>query len=106
MKKNRTKPKTTPKGAAPGAGRSQVIKLRPGKPKAPWSSKLPPVKQYWVTTKQFLVEAVQELRKVIWPNRKETLGTTGVVLILVIIIAIFLGMVDFGLARLVRRLIY
>jgi preprotein translocase subunit SecE len=67
---------------------------------------LPPVKQYWVTTKQFLVEAAQELRKVIWPNRKETLGTTGVVLILVIIIAIFLGMVDFSLSRLVRRLIY
>jgi len=106
MKKNRTKPKTTPKGAASGEGRSQVIKLRPARPKASWTSKLPPVKQYWVSTKSFLVEAWQELRKVTWPSRKEALGTTGVVLILVIIISVFLGMVDFGLSRLVRRFIH
>ncbi len=107
MKKNRTKPKAIPKGGA-GESRSQVIRLKPGRPKASWTSKLklPPVREYWTTVRQFVVEAAQELRKVTWPNRRETLGTTGVVLILVIIIAIFLGMVDFGLTRLVRRFIY
>ena len=48
---------------------------------------------------------VSELKKVTWPNRKETLGTTGVVLVLVFIIAGYLGMVDYLLSHLVRYLI-
>ncbi|MFI5355293.1 MAG: preprotein translocase subunit SecE [Desulfobaccales bacterium] len=48
---------------------------------------------------------VSELKKVVWPNRKETLGTTGVVLILVVIISTYLGMVDYLLSHLVRYLI-
>jgi preprotein translocase subunit SecE len=106
MKKNKTKPKATPKEAAQSSARGQVLKLKPRKPRVPLMSKLPPVKQYWVTTTQFIGEAWQELRKVNWPNRKETLGTTGVVLILVIIISIFLGLVDFSLSRLVRTFIH
>ncbi len=106
MKRNKSKGKTAPKEAAPTAGRGQVVKLKPSKPRAPLSSKLPPVKQYWAATKQFLVEAVQEMKKVTWPTRKETLGATGVVLILVVIISIFLGFVDFGLSRLVRQFIH
>ena len=38
----------------------------------------------------------------VWPNRKETLGTTGVMLILVLIIASYLGSVDYLLSHLVR----
>ena len=48
---------------------------------------------------------VSELKKVTWPNRKETLGATGVVLILVIIVSIYLGLVDYALSHLVRVLI-
>jgi preprotein translocase subunit SecE len=55
--------------------------------------------------RQFLVEAWQELKKVTFPNRRETLGTTAVVLVLVFIIAVFLGLVDFGLSRLVKFII-
>jgi preprotein translocase subunit SecE len=55
---------------------------------------------------QFVKEAWQELKKTSWPNRKETLGGTGVVLILVFIIAIFLGVIDFGLSRLVRVIMH
>ncbi len=106
MKKTKTKPKNTIKEAGAGGTRGQVVKLKPGKPRASWFSKLPSVKGYWLATKQFIVEAVQELKKVTWPNRKETLGTTGVVLVLVILLAIFLGAVDFGLARLVRIFIH
>ena len=43
-----------------------------------------------------------ELKKVTWPSRKQTLGSTLVVLILVTIIAFFLGAVDIGLSSLVR----
>jgi len=102
MKKIKTK---QPKEGGAGNSRSQVVKLRPGKTKTPWFSKLPPVKVYASKTKQFVLEVVSELRKVTWPNRKETLGTTGVVLILVIIVSIYLGLVDYALSHLVRVLI-
>jgi preprotein translocase subunit SecE len=106
MKKNRTKSKADPKGA-PAESRGQVVRLKAARPKASWISKvkLPSVRGSWTTVKMFVVEAWQELRKVTWPNRKETLGTTGVVLILVVILALFLGMVDFSLSRLVRYFI-
>lgn len=51
---------------------------------------------------QFLREVKTELRKVTWPSRKQTMGSTMVVIILVMIISLFLGTVDFGLAQLVR----
>ena len=103
MKKIKTKPT---KEAGAGNSRSQVVKLRPGKTKAPWFSKLPPVKVYASKTKQFVLEVVSELKKVTWPNRKETLGTTGVVLILVIIVSIYLGLVDYTLRHIVRMIIH
>lgn len=51
---------------------------------------------------QFLREVRVELRKVTWPTRKQTIGSTVVVIILVMIISLFLGMVDFGLSNLIR----
>jgi preprotein translocase subunit SecE len=51
---------------------------------------------------QFLREVKIELKKVAWPSKKQTMGSTAVVLILVFIIAAFLGVVDMGLSRLVR----
>ena len=102
MKKIKTK---QPKEAGAGNSRGQVVKLKPGKTRTPWFSKLPPVKVYYAKTKQFIAEVVSELKKVTWPNRKETLGATGVVLILVIIVSIYLGLVDYALSHLVRVLI-
>jgi preprotein translocase subunit SecE len=50
-------------------------------------------------------EARQELRKVIWPTRKETLQTTLVVVAMVILVAIILWLLDllfrFGVSQLV-----
>jgi preprotein translocase subunit SecE len=104
MKKEKT---TRTKG--PGkdiTGRGQTVKPKPAKPRASFLSKLPPVKQYWANSVQFIKEAWQELKKVNWPGRKETIGGTGVVLILVLIISIFLGLIDFSLSRLVRQIIH
>ena len=100
MGKSKTKPKT-----AGGGTRTQVVKLKPGKAKTSWFRKVPPIKSYVQSARQFLAEVVGELRKVVWPTRKETLGTTGVVLILVIILAAYLGLVDYILSHLVRYLI-
>jgi preprotein translocase subunit SecE len=102
MKKIKTK---QPKEGGAGNSRGQVVKLKAGKTRTPWFSKVPPVKLYYTRTKQFIGEVVSELKKVTWPNRKETLGATGVVLILVIIVSIYLGLVDYALSHLVRVLI-
>ena len=51
---------------------------------------------------QFLQEVQLELKKVVWPTRKDTFASTSVVLIIVIIIAFFLGLIDLGLTRIIR----
>jgi len=51
---------------------------------------------------QFLREVRAELKKVTWPSRKQTMGSTLVVIVLVFIIASFLGAVDMGLSSLIR----
>ena len=50
---------------------------------------------------QFLREVKVELKKVTWPTRKQTIGSTLVVIILVMIISFFLGIVDIGLSSLI-----
>jgi preprotein translocase subunit SecE len=42
----------------------------------------------------FLSESHFELRKVVWPTREETLRTTGVIIVVVIIISLILGFID------------
>ena len=51
---------------------------------------------------QFLREVKIELKKVTWPSRKQTMGSTLVVIILVMIISLFLGLVDFSLTKLIQ----
>lgn len=51
---------------------------------------------------QFLREVKIELKKVTWPSRKQTMGSTLVVIILVMIISLFLGVIDFSLSKLIQ----
>ena len=53
----------------------------------------------------FAKESAAETRRVVWPSRKETMQTTGVVFALVIVVAIFLWIVDASLMWLVSMLI-
>jgi len=48
---------------------------------------------------QFLKEVYYELRKVTWLSRKEMIASTLVVVVLVILIAIFVGLFDFFLSQ-------
>ena len=50
----------------------------------------------------FLREVQVELKKVTWPTRKQTTGTTIVVIIFVFVVAAFLGLFDLGLSKLVQ----
>ena len=49
----------------------------------------------------YLELAKTELRKVTWPTVKETRTTSLVVLAFVVVMAIFLGVVDLGLSKLI-----
>jgi preprotein translocase subunit SecE len=54
---------------------------------------------------QFLREVNVELRKVTWPTRKQTVGLSVVVIVLVLIISLFLGLIDAGLSTLLRLIL-
>lgn len=51
--------------------------------------------------KNFFKEVKIELKKVVFPSRDEVIGSTKVVVVLVLIIAIFLGGIDLLLTKLV-----
>ena len=104
---------------APDAKKSGVNKvaLRAGAAKAPAkkqastpkkhsaATSLPAAKpkdNIFTKTAQFLREVKVELKKVTWPSRKQTIGSTAVVIALVILISLFLGVVDFGISGLIR----
>jgi preprotein translocase subunit SecE len=63
------------------------------------------VKRWYQAAEQFLREVRTELKKVTWPGRKETLASTGVVLIIVFFVAVYLGLVDLALSRLIGALL-
>jgi preprotein translocase subunit SecE len=83
------------------------VRIPPGLPMnqiilGSWKSRMEKIKEFWKTTKQFFREVRVELKKVTWPSRKETIASTSVVLITVMMVSFFLGIVDLGLSRLVR----
>ena len=49
----------------------------------------------------FYQEWITEMKKVTWPGRKDTLSSTAVVIVVVLIIVAFLGIVDYALGRVV-----
>jgi preprotein translocase subunit SecE len=54
---------------------------------------------------QFLRESRTELKKVKWPTRKELLASTAVVIGLVLVISLFLGVIDFGLIKIIKNIV-
>jgi preprotein translocase subunit SecE len=50
-------------------------------------------------------ESVAETKKVVWPTRKETLQTTGIVFVFVVVMALFLWAVDSSLLWVVKKLL-
>ena len=49
----------------------------------------------------YLLQVVAELRKVIWPNRKQMINYTAVVLVFLAFMVALIGLVDMGLVKLV-----
>ncbi len=50
---------------------------------------------------EFFKEVMLELKKVVFPTKKEVIGSTWVVIITVLIAAFFLGLVDMALGKII-----
>jgi preprotein translocase subunit SecE len=55
---------------------------------------------------RFLREVRAELKKVVWPNRKELSTYTVVVIVTVAIVAVFISLVDLGFGHHLPRSLY
>ncbi|MDZ4198139.1 MAG: preprotein translocase subunit SecE [Kiritimatiellia bacterium] len=53
----------------------------------------------------FLAEVRQELKKCAWPTRSELTESTGVVIVSVVLLAVFVGLCDVVLMGLLRAVI-
>ena len=88
-----------------GGGNTAAVKAAPAIRKSTGSEKSKAATtepNFLQKSSQFLREVKIELKKVTWPTRKQTMGSTVVVVVLVVIISFFLGLVDFGLSGLIR----
>ena len=99
-----SKPKAKPvkAGKEPGKKSPQAISKRvPEKKREEKGSVL----GYLRLAVQFLRESRMELKKVKWPTRKELLASTAMVIFLVLIVSFFLGVIDFGLVKIIRNIV-
>lgn len=48
---------------------------------------------------KFFVESKEELTKVVWPTRKETIEMTVAVVIIVLFVGVYLGGIDYLLTK-------
>jgi len=49
--------------------------------------------------RKFGEEVRVEFNKIVWPDKKVTLGLTGIVIVLAMVISVYLGAVDFVLGK-------
>lgn len=93
---------------AQGALAVQNTTIKMTAPKGTTEPKTLPVisqNQYIEKSLQFLREVRVELKKVTWPTRKQTIGSTIAVIVLVLIISLFLGLIDIGLSSLLQLIL-
>ncbi|MCW2560600.1 MAG: protein translocase subunit secE/sec61 gamma [Mycobacterium sp.] len=72
-----------------------------GSGKKKTAKKSAPRQNPFVFVWNFLKQVVAELRKVIWPNRKQMISYTTVVLVFLVFMVALIGGVDLGFAKLV-----
>lgn len=53
----------------------------------------------------FVGDTIRELKKVVWPTRRETLRLTIMVIIVCAAIGLLLGAIDYGFAELVTKVL-
>ncbi len=55
-------------------------------------------------TWEFAKGSRMEIRKVVWPTNKETMQVTLIVFVMVVLVAIYMWIIDWGLHKIVRSL--
>ena len=83
----------------PARPRREIASSRPTTSDAPRVQSL----FYRLTHPRAIMAIIDELRRVVWPSRQETANLTVVVLVVAIAVGIFLGVIDFGLNRVVEE---
>lgn len=68
-------------------------------------SKLASVGEWPARSREFLTECWQELKKVTWPTATETRAATVAVVVGVVVVAIYLGLVDWVLSTVISRVL-
>ena len=63
------------------------------------------IKNLYERIRRFLRDAMIELRKVAWPTRQETISSTGIVLLTIVIMGAYIGVVDMLLSGLLSFLL-
>ena len=54
---------------------------------------------------EFFEESKVEIKKVVWPTRKETITTCVAVLVVSLVVALYLGVVDLALSKIVEAIL-
>jgi preprotein translocase subunit SecE len=54
---------------------------------------------------RFIMDIINELRKVVWPSRQDTIHLTIVVVVVAIFIGALLGAIDVGFGWLISRIL-
>ena len=62
-------------------------------------------KSWFTRSRQYVVEVQGEFNKVTWPPQAELITGTVSVIVIVSLIATFLGIVDFGLSRVIQMVL-
>jgi len=91
--------------AAPTAEKPSKPKAAPGKAKDESGKEGVSLAGRIDQAKEFFEQSKGELKKVTWPTREETVKTGIAVLVFSVVMAIYLGVVDMALSRLVALIL-
>ena len=56
--------------------------------------------------REFMLEVQSEFRKIVWPEKKTTMGLTAFVVLLVVVISLYLGSIDLLIGKLVSTVLH
>ena len=60
---------------------------------------------WFATTRQYLIEVRSEFRKITWPSQREYTGGTVGVVVIVAFLTLVLGLIDAGLAMVMKLVV-
>ncbi|MHC1711653.1 MAG: preprotein translocase subunit SecE [Solidesulfovibrio sp.] len=104
------KEKTPAADAADKPAKAKIVMAKPagkavGKGKDEPTGQTAPLAARIESAKEFFEQSKVELKKVTWPTRQETVKTGIAVLVFSVVMAIYLGVVDMALSRLVALIL-